>query len=121
MYRPGESPDWLWILMGFYLPENAVGQLPDGNQRVEAGRTGPWHRMTDNGIAPLPLGTTAAWVVAQPDLRPVCGQAMLSARFLIRLPNGDIIQNAVGVMMTISRNDELDLSWLSGCGQNAVP
>ena len=121
MYRPEGGPDWLWILMGFYLPDNAVNQLPDGNLRVEAGRTGPWHQMTNNGAAPLPVGTTAAEVIAQPDLRPLCGQAVLSARFQIRLPNGNIIQDAVGVMMTISRNEQLDLSWLNGCGRNAAP
>ena len=121
MYRPGEGPDWLWILMGFYLPYDAVNRLPDGNQRVEAGRTGPWHRMVNDQRAALPAGTTAAEVVAQPGIAPVCGRAMLSARFEVRLPDGNIIQDVVGVMMTISRNDELDLSWLDGCGRNAVP
>jgi hypothetical protein len=120
MYKPGEGPEWRWLLVGFYLPENEVARLPADDQRVQAGRTGPWHRRVAGRISPIGIGEVGA-ALADPAAQPLCGGAILSARFTIRLADQGVIENVVGVVMTVSRNDQLDLGWLRGCGRDALP
>jgi hypothetical protein len=101
------------------VPNNAINALPPVNERIEAGRTGPWYASGNAGVAPLALDTAAA-ILATP-VGFVCGQAVLSARFEFRLSNGAVIADVIGVAMTVSRNDNLNLGWLNGCSRNAVP
>ena len=45
----------------------------------------------------------------------VCGGARVAALFTLRFENGTSIENTLGVAMTVTRQEELDLNWLRGC------
>ena len=119
MYQPGANARWKWLLMAFYVPAEAVAALPAETERVQAGRTSAWFARGAGGLAALPVNTSAATLAAPAGF--VCGNATVSARFDLRLANGDIIADVVGVAMTVAREDDLNLGWLNGCDRNAVP
>ena len=121
MYQPDNAgDDWMWLLMGFYLPHGTAAQLPDETKRVQAGRTSPWYKKTDGALIAVPNDDIGS-VLGQVDQGSVCGGARVAARFKLKLPNGQTIENAVGVAMTVGRSHALDLGWLRGCETVVLP
>ena len=119
MYVPRGSDQWVWLLMAIYAPEGSDPQLLASAERAEVQRLGAWHQKTGAMLVAVSDAEVDA-VLATAQGAPVCGGARIAARFSLRFENGAAIENVLGVAMTVTRQEELDLNWLRGCDYTGV-
>ena len=119
MYIPPGALEWQWLLVAVFTPPDFDATRLEGEQRVELRRAGAWYQKSGSTLTSIPLAQVNEALMggAQSD---ICGSVRVLTRFGVYLLDGAALGEGIGVVSVVSRQDTLNLTWLSQCSYGAL-